>query len=59
MSDGAYDLFAILGALAAAAVLWLRFRQGRILKRLLASLTDEQIKTLQEQIDKDRRKPEA
>ena len=26
------------------AVLWLRFRQGRILRRLMRSLTDEQIK---------------
>lgn len=42
MSDEAYSLFAILGALASAVVLYLRWRQGVILKRLLRSLTEEQ-----------------
>lgn len=45
MSDEAYSLVAILSSLALMAVLWLRFRQGRILRRLLRSLTDEQLKS--------------
>jgi hypothetical protein len=44
MSDETYSLVAILSSLALVAVLWLRFRQGRILRRLMRSLTDEQIK---------------
>ncbi|MEA2491559.1 MAG: hypothetical protein QOH21_3351 [Acidobacteriota bacterium] len=43
MSDETYSLVAILSSLALMAVLWLRFRQGRILRRLMRSLTDEQI----------------
>ena len=38
MSDGAYALVMALSALGYAAVLFLRWRQGRILKRLLESL---------------------
>ncbi len=34
MSDGTYDLFAILGSIAAILVLWIRFRQGRMVRRL-------------------------
>lgn len=44
MSDETYSLVAIASSLALMAVLWLRFRQGRILRRLMRSLTDEQIK---------------
>lgn len=44
MSDETYSLVAIGSSLALMAVLWLRFRQGRILRRLMRSLTDEQIK---------------
>lgn len=44
MSDETYSLVAIVSSLALMAVLWLRFRQGRILRRLMRSLTDEQIK---------------
>jgi len=43
MSDEAYSLVAILSSLALMAVLWLRFRQGRILRRVMRSLTDAQI----------------
>jgi len=43
MSDEAYSLVAIGSSLALMAVLWLRFRQGRILRRLMRSLTDAQI----------------
>ena len=43
MSDETYSLVAIVSSLALMAVLWLRFRQGRILRRLMRSLTDEQI----------------
>jgi hypothetical protein len=43
MSDEAYSLVAIVSSLALMAVLWLRFRQGRILRRLMRSLTDAQI----------------
>jgi hypothetical protein len=43
MSDEAYSLVALVSSLALIAVLWLRFRQGRILRRLMRSLTDEQI----------------
>ena len=55
MSEEAYSLIAALTALAYAVVLWLRFRQQRILKRILASLTEEQReelrKALQQQGD--------
>jgi hypothetical protein len=44
MSDESYSLVALVSSLALMAVLWLRFRQGRILRRLMRSLTDEQIK---------------
>jgi hypothetical protein len=44
MSDETYSLVMIVSSLALMAVLWLRFRQGRILRRLMRSLTDEQIK---------------
>lgn len=43
MSDETYSLVAIISSLALIAVLWLKFRQARILKRLMRSLTDEQI----------------
>jgi hypothetical protein len=43
MSDETYSLVAIVSSLALMAVLWLRFRQARILRRLMRSLTDEQI----------------
>jgi hypothetical protein len=43
MSDETYSLVALVSSLALIAVLWLRFRQGRILRRLMRSLTDEQI----------------
>jgi hypothetical protein len=42
MSDGAYSLWMAFSSLALIAVLWLRFRQGRILKKLLRSLSQEQ-----------------
>ena len=38
MSDETYSLIMALSALGYAIVLFLRFRQGRILKRLLRSL---------------------
>ena len=44
MSDETYSLVMIASSLALMAVLWLRIRQGRILRRLMRSLTDEQIK---------------
>ena len=44
MSDETYSLVAIVSSLALMAVLWLRFRQGRILRRLMRSLTDEQLR---------------
>jgi hypothetical protein len=43
MSDETYSLVALGSSVALIAVLWLRFRQGRILRRLMRSLTDEQI----------------
>ncbi len=43
MSDETYSLVAIVSSLALMAVLWLKFQQGRILRRLMRSLTDEQI----------------
>ncbi|HUR82611.1 MAG TPA: hypothetical protein VM733_17760 [Thermoanaerobaculia bacterium] len=42
MSEEAYSVIAMLTALAYAVVLFLRWRQGRILKRIINSLTDEQ-----------------
>ena len=44
MSDETYSLVMIVSSLALIAVLWLKFRQARILKRLMRSLTDEQLK---------------
>jgi len=44
MSDEAYSLVMALTCLALIAVLWLRWRQGRILKRLLKSLEEQQKK---------------
>ena len=44
MSDETYSLVMIVSSLALIGVLWLRFRQARILKRLMRSLTDEQLK---------------
>ena len=44
MSDETYSLVMIVSSLALIAVLWLKFRQARSLKRLMRSLTDEQIK---------------
>jgi hypothetical protein len=43
MSDETYSLVAIVSSLALIAVLWLRFRQRRILRRLMRSLTDAQL----------------
>lgn len=37
-------LVMIVSSIALMAVLWLRYRQGRILRRLMRSLTDEQLK---------------
>jgi Flp pilus assembly protein TadB len=42
MSDGAYVMAEALSALAAAFLLWSRFRQGQITRRLMRSLTKEQ-----------------
>jgi len=42
MSEEAYSLIAALTALAYGVVLWLRFRQQRILRRILDSLTEAQ-----------------
>jgi hypothetical protein len=43
MSDETDSLIAIVSSVALIAVIWLRFRQGRILRRVMRSLTDEQI----------------
>jgi hypothetical protein len=46
MSDEAYSLVAALSALAAAVVLVLRIRQARITRRIIASLTPEQLEAI-------------
>ena len=53
MSDETYSLVMIVSALAYAAVLWLRARQGRILKRILRSLTPEQRDALEKSMRDD------
>jgi len=40
MSDETYSVFMMLGTIAAAALLWVRFRQGRAIRRLLRSLKE-------------------
>lgn len=40
MSDETYSIFMILGAIASGALLWIRFRQGRAIRRLLKSLRE-------------------
>ena len=34
MDDGTFNLFAIMGSIASILVLWIRFRQGRMVRRL-------------------------
>lgn len=41
MSDETYSLIMALSALAYAVVLYLQFRRGRILRRLLRSLREQ------------------
>jgi hypothetical protein len=46
VSEETYSLIALVTGLLYAVVLFLRWRQGRILKRIVNSLTDEQRKTI-------------
>jgi len=43
MTDETFSLFSALGALAAAGALWFQFRQGQLTRRLLRSLSKEQL----------------
>ena len=55
MSDEAYSLVLALSALGYAAVLFLRWRQGRMMKRLLERLEAEgKLDQLRELLKKDR-----
>lgn len=56
MSDEAYSLVTALTCICLIAVLWLRWRQGRIMRKILNSLTDEQRAKLNEALkERDKR----
>jgi uncharacterized protein YjiS (DUF1127 family) len=46
VSEETYSLIALLTGLASLVVIFLRWRQQRILRRILKSLTDEQRQAL-------------
>jgi len=52
MSDGAYGLIMAVTCILYAIVLYLRWRQGRITRKLLDSLTEEQRAKIRELLSK-------
>jgi hypothetical protein len=51
LSDETFSLIAILSAIAAAATLWLRFSIARKTRRLMRSLSPEQIESIHRALD--------